>query len=152
MVNSFFCRWRYESEWTSEVSMVLTGAAFYHKYWHHDFTEAPSREAKEIKQWVDDHMNCEDLAMNFLISNMTGKAPIKVAPRKKFKCSTPQCTNTEMLSSVSTHLIERSDCVNMLVGKFGHMPLKAVEFRADPVLFKDNLPDKLKKFVNVGSL
>ena len=74
--------------------MVLTGAAFYHKYWHHLFTEAPSREAKEVKQWVDDHMNCEDLAMNFLISNMTGKAPIKVAPRKKFKCSTPQCTNT----------------------------------------------------------
>lgn len=24
-------RWRYESEWTNEVSMVLTGAAFYHK-------------------------------------------------------------------------------------------------------------------------
>jgi len=23
--------WRYESEWTSEISMVLTGAAFYHK-------------------------------------------------------------------------------------------------------------------------
>lgn len=24
-------RWRYESEWTNQVSMVLTGAAFYHK-------------------------------------------------------------------------------------------------------------------------
>lgn len=24
-------RWRYESEWTNEVTMVLTGAAFYHK-------------------------------------------------------------------------------------------------------------------------
>ena len=30
------------------------------------------------RQWVDEHMNCEDLAMNFLISNMTGKPPIKV--------------------------------------------------------------------------
>ena len=97
-------------------------------------------------------MNCEDLAMNFLISNMTGKAPIKVAPRKKFKCSTPQCTNSDMLSGVQTHLIERSDCVNMLVGKFGYMPLKAVEFRADPVLYKDDLPEKLKRFANIGSL
>jgi hypothetical protein len=40
----------------------------------------------------------------------------------------------------------------MLVSKYGYMPLKAVEFRADPVLFKDNLPEKLKKFVNIGSL
>ena len=24
-------KWKYESEWTSEISMVLTGAAFYHK-------------------------------------------------------------------------------------------------------------------------
>lgn len=24
-------RWRYESEWTNEISMVLTGAAFHHK-------------------------------------------------------------------------------------------------------------------------
>lgn len=31
-----------------------------------------------IKQWVDDHMNCEDIAMNFLVSNTTNKAPIKV--------------------------------------------------------------------------
>ena len=131
---------------------MLTGAAFYHKYWHNLFTEALSPEQKDIKRWVDDHMNCEDLAMNFLISNMTGKAPIKVAPRKKFKCSTPQCTNSDMLSGVQTHLIERSDCVNMLVGKFGYMPLKAVEFRADPVLYKDDLPEKLKRFANIGSL
>lgn len=24
-------KWKYESEWTNEISMVLTGAAFYHK-------------------------------------------------------------------------------------------------------------------------
>ena len=32
-----------------------------------------------IRKWVDQHMNCEDLAMNFLIANYTGKAPIKVS-------------------------------------------------------------------------
>lgn len=31
-----------------------------------------------IKEWVDDHMNCEDIAINFLVSNTTNKAPIKV--------------------------------------------------------------------------
>lgn len=31
-----------------------------------------------LKSWVDEHMNCEDIAMNFLIANVTGNAPIKV--------------------------------------------------------------------------
>ena len=113
--------------------MVLTGAAFYHKYWHYLFT----KEAKEIKKWLDQRMNCEDIAMNFLIANATGKAPIKVTPRKKFKCSTPQCNNVDMLSNYQSHLTERSECVNFLVEKYGYMPLKKAEFRADPVLFKD---------------
>lgn len=33
----------------------------------------------DIKEWVDEHMNCEDIAMNFLVANVTGKAPIKVS-------------------------------------------------------------------------
>lgn len=32
----------------------------------------------DIKKWVDDNMNCEDIAMNFLVSNTTNKAPVKV--------------------------------------------------------------------------
>lgn len=32
----------------------------------------------DIKNWVDAHMNCEDIAMNFLVANVTGKAVIKV--------------------------------------------------------------------------
>ena len=32
-----------------------------------------------IRDWVDQHMNCEDIAMNFMVSNYTGKAPIKVS-------------------------------------------------------------------------
>ncbi|XP_018334859.1 exostosin-2, partial [Agrilus planipennis] len=67
--------WKYESEWTNEISMVLTGAAFYHKYYNYLYTTSmPS----EIKDWVDEKMNCEDIAMNFLVSNVTKKPPIKV--------------------------------------------------------------------------
>lgn len=35
----------------------------------------------DIKEWVDEHMNCEDIAMNFLIANITGKAPLKVGEK-----------------------------------------------------------------------
>lgn len=140
-------KWKYESEWTNEISMVLTGVAFYHKLWSYMYTTAMPGN---MKAWVDDHMNCEDIAMNFLVTNMTGKAPIKVAPRKKFKC--PECTNMEMLSTDLSHMMERSECVNKFTEIYGYMPLKPVEFRADPVLYKDNFPDKLKRFNNIGSL
>lgn len=140
-------KWKYESEWTNEISMVLTGAAFYHKYYSYLYTNSMPGD---IKEWVDDHMNCEDIAMNFLVANVTGKAPIKVTPRKKFKC--PECTNVEMLSADVIHMAERSECINRFSESYGLMPLKTVEFRADPVLYKDNFPEKLKRFNNVGSL
>uniref|UniRef100_A0A182W3Y6 Exostosin-2 n=1 Tax=Anopheles minimus TaxID=112268 RepID=A0A182W3Y6_9DIPT len=140
-------RWRYESEWTNQISMVLTGAAFHHKYWSYLYTHAMPGN---IKEWVDEHMNCEDIAMNFLVSNITNKPPIKVAPRKKFKC--PECTNNEMLSADLNHMTERSACINRFAEIYGTMPLRTVEFRADPVLFKDNFPEKLKRFNDIGSL
>lgn len=96
-------------------------------------------------------MNCEDIAINFLVSNVTGKAPIKVTPRKKFKC--PECVNQPMLSSdTKSHLAERSDCINLFVQVYGLMPLKYVEYRVDPVLFKDNLPEKLKKYNQIVNI
>lgn len=55
--------------------MVLTGAAFYHKYWNYVYT---TQMPTAIKDWVDEHMNCEDIAMNFLVANITNKPPIKV--------------------------------------------------------------------------
>ncbi|KAF2354728.1 Exostosin C-terminal [Trinorchestia longiramus] len=94
--------WKYDSEWTNEVSMVLTGAAFYHKYWSHVYT---TELLPLLRDWVDQHMNCEDIAMNFLVANRTGKAPVKVTPRKKFKCST--CSAGD-LSATEAHMLERS--------------------------------------------
>lgn len=141
-------KWKYESEWTNEISMILTGAAFYHKYYNYLYTYSMPGE---IKEWVDQHMNCEDIAMNFLVANVTGKAPIKVTPRKKFKC--PECAHVDMLSADVVHMAERSECINRFAEKgYGVMTLKTVEFRADPVLYKDNFPEKLKRFNNVGSL
>lgn len=139
--------WRYESEWTNEISMVLTGAAFHHKYWSWMYTTALP---PGVKDWVDEHMNCEDIAMNFLVANITNKPPIKVAPRKKFKC--PECINNEMLSADIGHMVERSACVDKFAKDFGRMPLISVEFRADPVLYKDPFPEKLKRFNDIGSL
>lgn len=145
----------YESEWKNEISMVLTGAAFYHKYYNYLYT---TRMPSIIRTYVDAHMNCEDIAMNFLVANTTAKAPIKVTPRKKFKC--PSCVN-EGLGSSAKHMVERSKCVTMFQEIYGGQPrskehggdiLRSVEFRADPVLFRDPLPSRLKRYEDIGSL
>ena len=138
---------KYESEWKNNVSIVLTGAAFYHNYFNHLYTH---KMPGDIRNWVDKHMNCEDIAMNFIVSNHTGKAPIKVTPRKKFKCSA--CATMGSLSLDENHMVERSTCMNYFMSLYGTLPLKAVSFRADPVLFKDDFPEKLKRFPNMGLL
>lgn len=40
----------------------------------------------EVIDYVERNKNCEDIAMNFLISDVTGKSPLKVTPRKNFVC------------------------------------------------------------------
>jgi len=146
--NNVTSSWGYDSEWTSELSMVLTGASFYHKYWNYRYTHTLPGN---VKAWVDDNMNCEDIAMNFLVSNITGKAPIKVAARKKFKCTSSDCSGGD-LSANQDHFIERSECIQHFVRAWGGMPLRTVQFRADPVLYKDDFPAKLKRYHDVDSL
>ncbi|CAG4929750.1 unnamed protein product [Colias eurytheme] len=139
--------WKYHSEWTNQISMVLTGAAFHHKIWSWYYTY---KMPAEIRQWVDDNFNCEDIAMNFLVANITRKAPIKVTPRKKFKC--PECTNTEMLSADAKHMSQRSACIDKFTKIYGHMALKSVEFRADPLQYRETGSGIPHLYPDIGAL
>ena len=42
--------------------------------------------------------------------------------------------------------------MSLMVEAFGHMPLKSIDFRADPVLFEIQGTEEINDFVNVGSL
>ncbi|XP_045769898.1 exostosin-2 [Maniola jurtina] len=139
--------WKYHSEWTNQISMVLTGAAFHHKIWSWYYTH---KMPEEIRTWVDDNFNCEDIAMNFLVANVTRKPPIKVTPRKKFKC--PECTNTEMLSADARHMSQRSACIERFAKIYGHMALKSVEFRADPLQYRETAAGIPHKYPDIGAL
>jgi len=132
--------WNYNSNYSCELSMVLTGAAFYHKYYSYVYTHTMD---PSIRDMVDDFMNCEDLAMNFLISHLTSQPPIKVTSRWTFRC--PGCPVS--LSEDDSHFQERHRCINYFSQVYGYMPLLYTQFRADSVLFKTRIPpDKQKCF------
>ncbi|TRY69988.1 hypothetical protein TCAL_02823 [Tigriopus californicus] len=132
--------WNYNSNYSCELSMVLTGAAFYHKYYNYLYS---SVMPKAIRTKVDEFMNCEDLAMNFLISHVTRKPPVKVTSRWTFRC--PGCPVS--LSEDDTHFQERHKCINFFMEVYGYMPLLFTQFRADSVLFKTRISaDKQKCF------
>ena len=72
---NFHNAWNYNSNYSCELSMVLTGAAFIHKHYTYLYTHWLPQA---IRDKVDEYMNCEDIAMNFLISHITRKPPVKV--------------------------------------------------------------------------
>lgn len=57
-----------------------------------------------------------------------------------------------MLSANQGHMAIRTSCINKFAEIYGKMPLKTVEYRVDPVLYKDAFPKKLKRYNNVGEL
>ncbi|XP_069461438.1 exostosin-like 3 [Ambystoma mexicanum] len=132
--------WLYNSNYSCELSMVLTGAAFFHKYYAYLYSYVMPRA---IRDMVDEYINCEDIAMNFLVSHITRKPPIKVTSRWTFRC--PGCP--QALSHDDSHFHERHKCINFFVKVYGYMPLLYTQFRVDSVLFKTRLPhDKTKCF------
>ena len=79
-------QWVYTSKWGNDYSMILTGAAFYHKYYNVLFNQVLSQGLRDL---VDRYSNCEDILMNFLVSHVTRRPPIKVTQRKQYKETPP---------------------------------------------------------------
>ncbi len=114
---------------------LFTGAAFVHKHYLYLYS---NWLPQAIRDKVDQYMNCEDLAMNFLVSHITKKPPVKVVQiviygttklniknhqlltfglfyislkvtsRWTFRC--PGCPVS--LSEDDTHFQERHKCIN----------------------------------------
>lgn len=106
------CRYNYMlgtgTYWKGEYSVVLTKAALLHRDYLEIYT---NHMTQDIRDYVDRHHNCEDVAMQLLVSNVTrqppefinslwikdiGKGPLKVRG----------------ISSGAGHQQARSQCLN----------------------------------------
>ncbi|XP_031622046.1 exostosin-1 [Contarinia nasturtii] len=131
--------WGYTSKWTNYYSIVLTGAAFYHQYYNYVYTNwLPLLLLKTVQQ----SSNCEDILMNFLISHVTRKAPIKVTQRKGYK----DRESGRSPWNDPDHFIQRQSCLNTFAAVFGYMPLLRSNLRLDPVLYRDSVSNLRKKY------
>lgn len=110
----------YRRFWTvwrrGEYSIVLTKACFMHR----DFLELYTRRSPPaVIQHIDANRNCEDIAMQFAVSNATGLPPVWVQGRY---------TDAGGLDGISTtgimhHRKVRDECIAVFTAAYGRMPL-----------------------------
>ncbi|XP_036113159.1 exostosin-like 1 [Molossus molossus] len=134
--------WGYTAERANEFSMVLTSAAFYHRYYHTLFTYSLS---KALRSLADDAPTCVDVLMNFLVASVTKLPPIKVPYGKGHQEGRPPLVPAGLGSEPAPQPLNQ-DCINQVAAGFGHMPLVSSRLRLDPVLFKDPVSVLRKKY------
>lgn len=118
------CRLEYKSKietfWLHrKYSMLLTKAAFIHVDYFNIYTH---HMHKSFRQYVDMVGNCEDIAMQFLVSNLTGSPPQLVHAFGLFDVG-----QGEGISSSKQHSKIRSLCLSDFASFYGGIPLRSRE-------------------------
>ena len=90
---------------------------------------------------VERHGACEDLAMNFLVADVTSLAPIKVLPQKSYR----EMPISKMPKHSKVFEIKQK-CMATLEEVFGYMPLKKSQARMDPLLYRDPVSNLRKRY------
>lgn len=92
---------------------------------------------------VEHHGTCEDIAMNFLVADITRKPPIKILPQKTFEDLYSKNTKHSKLVQLFEH---RQRCMGTLEEIFGYMPLVKSKVRLDPLLYRDPVSNLRKQY------
>lgn len=111
-------KWIYRRWWTvwltGQYSIILTKACFMHR----DYLDLYSNQVpKDLLLYVEQQRNCEDILMQFAVSNATRLPPVWVAG---------SYVDTGWYNGISTtggHANARSDCVDTFAAGYGYMPL-----------------------------
>ncbi|PHH90206.1 hypothetical protein CDD83_4250 [Cordyceps sp. RAO-2017] len=99
-------------------SMILTNLAFAHVSLM-DYYSSDDPAAQRVRSYVDDHFNCEDIALNFLASMLTGDGPLLVQGHERYVNMEP----AQGISRKPHHLEARSRCLSDLADILACMPL-----------------------------
>ncbi|MBN3317360.1 EXTL2 protein, partial [Atractosteus spatula] len=102
-------------------SMVLVGAAFFHQ----SYLNAFQRQPAEVLRLIDETQNCDDIAMNFVVSQLIQKpAGVFVKPVDVRNLERDASSGYLGMWHRAEHLLQRSFCLNRLVQIYSGMPLR----------------------------
>ncbi|GAA6012910.1 hypothetical protein JCM10207_008373 [Rhodosporidiobolus poonsookiae] len=73
--------WDYVVRPRRTYSMVLSNAAWLRKEWLQKYWE-DSEEMRALRDYVDEVFNCDDILINYLVSNLTSNPPLLLQPKK----------------------------------------------------------------------
>ena len=119
---------------------MLTSGAFLHRAYFHAYWRT---QPNLVRQWIDRVRNCEDIAMAFLVADLSRRPPIRVAPVKEGCASgsrdqrifalanfpfsalqlPPPPLPSDGLSSRKQHYRDRATCIEIFVSHYGYNPL-----------------------------
>lgn len=114
-----YLRWWYVW-WNGRYSLVLTKVAVFHRDYLYAYS-ANGDVMTAVREHVDKHRNCEDIAMSFLIANATNAPPLWVKARyvdygQSFYAHAG-------ISASADHLDVRRDCIRHFTTLFNTFPL-----------------------------
>ncbi|XP_053324806.1 exostosin-like 2 [Spea bombifrons] len=102
-------------------SMILIGAAFFHRRYLQLFEQLPT----PVHDMIDQTQNCDDITMNFLVANHTGRpSGVLVKPTDMRNLEKEAGSGYTGMWHRAEHLLQRSYCLNKLAQIYGKMPLK----------------------------
>ncbi|XP_034039600.1 exostosin-like 2 [Thalassophryne amazonica] len=110
-----------------KYSMVLIGAAFFHRRYLELFQDQP----EAVHALVDETQNCDDIAVNFAVALYLRKLSNRISPKPSGVFVKPvDLRNFEKDTSGyqgmwhrPEHFLQRSYCLNRLAKIYGFMPL-----------------------------
>jgi hypothetical protein len=115
-------KWKYtmcsSDEGHNQYNMILSGLAFAHISFL-DYYSSEDDIPKKIRAYVDEHFNCEDIALNYITSLLTGEGPLLVKGKDRYVSFVPK----KGISTRPGHIEARSKCLNDYNKLFKCMPL-----------------------------
>lgn len=148
--NQHFSRWAYTTKLHNGYSMVLNSAAFVHKYYLFKMSKLSSSKPKSVET-VKNLSNCDDILLNFLVSDITGQPPLKILQKTDFRLTTENSHDPEKEPignryNTREYFQERQICLNKFTEDYHYMPLKTSQVRSDPSLYKDDVAAWRKEY------
>lgn len=120
-------RHRYRSwrvvRWNGMYNVILTKCCFLHRDHLRTYVEKMPLTALS---YIDDHRNCEDIAMSMVVAKYFGTPPLWV--KGKFKE-----IGQNGISALPDHFEARSQCVDFFASQFDGMPLIGTSSKVYPI-------------------